>query len=165
MPRPKSKEELIALSQKNLDKLIGMVNNYPEQKTVQEFPAGTLNRNIKDVLAHLHTWHLMMLEWYKVGMNGDNPAIPSLGFTWKTLPELNRKIQDENKGLPLSKAINLLLESHGEIHKIMDKHTDEELFEKKRYHWTGSTSLAAYLISNTSSHYDWAIKLIKKALK
>ena len=98
-------------------------------------------------------------------MNGDNPAIPSLGFTWKTLPELNRKIQDENKGLPLSKAINLLLESHGEIHKIMDKHTDEELFEKKRYHWTGSTSLAAYLISNTSSHYDWAIKLIKKALK
>lgn len=43
MPRPKSKEELIALSQKNLDKLIGMVNNYPEQKPVQEFPAGTLN--------------------------------------------------------------------------------------------------------------------------
>ena len=42
---------------------------------------------------------------------------------------------------------------------------DDELFEKKRYKWTGSTSLGAYLVSATSSHYDWAFKLIKKCLK
>ena len=37
--------------------------------------------------------------------------------------------------------------------------------EKKKYKWTGSTSLGAYLVSATSSHYDWAYKLIKKCLK
>ncbi|HOP45228.1 MAG TPA: ClbS/DfsB family four-helix bundle protein, partial [Flavobacteriales bacterium] len=41
----------------------------------------------------------------------------------------------------------------------------EELFEKKRYRWTGSTSLGAYLVSATSSHYDWALKLIQKVLR
>ncbi|EPR66424.1 ClbS/DfsB family four-helix bundle protein [Cyclobacterium qasimii] len=165
MPRPKSKIELISLSQGNFDKLIDLVNNYPEEKVNQTFPAGTLNRDIKDVLAHLHQWHLLMLEWYRVGMKGEKPDIPFPGFTWKTLPALNRKIREENKDIPLKETLKLLLHSHLEIHKIMDKHSEEELFEKKRYHWTGTTSLAAYLISNTSSHYDWALKLIKKSLK
>ncbi|WP_339925494.1 ClbS/DfsB family four-helix bundle protein [uncultured Cyclobacterium sp.] len=165
MPRPKSKKELIASSQLNFDKLIDLVKNYPEEKVKQAFPSTALNRNIKDVLAHLHQWHLLMLEWYRVGMNGGKPTIPFPGFTWKTLPELNKKIREENKDVPLMEVLNLLHHSHLEIHKIMDKHSDEELFEKKRYHWTGTTSLAAYLISNTSSHYDWALKLIKNSLK
>ncbi len=49
--------------------------------------------------------------------------------------------------------------------KLIEKHSDVELFEKKRYKWTGTTSLGAYLISSTSSHYDWAIKLIKRSMK
>ncbi|GAB3001143.1 ClbS/DfsB family four-helix bundle protein [uncultured Cyclobacterium sp.] len=165
MPRPQSKDELIFLSQKNFDKLMDEVNAYPDEKRTLTFPPPTLNRNIKDVLAHLHRWHLMMLEWYRVGMKGQQPNIPAKGYTWKTLPELNRKIQEENKTLLLEEAIDLVRGSHKKIHIIMDQHTNEELFEKKRYKWTGSTSLGAYLISNTSSHYDWASKLIKKSLK
>ncbi|MEM7107806.1 MAG: ClbS/DfsB family four-helix bundle protein [Bacteroidota bacterium] len=48
---------------------------------------------------------------------------------------------------------------------MIEEHSEEELFEKKRYKWTGTTSLAAYLISATSSHYDWALKLMKKCFK
>ncbi|MDO6438045.1 ClbS/DfsB family four-helix bundle protein [Cyclobacterium sp. 1_MG-2023] len=165
MPRPQSKDELIFLSQKNFDRLMDEVNAYPEEKRRQAFPPLTLNRDIKDVLAHLHQWHLMMLEWYRVGMKGQKPDIPAKGYTWKTLPELNRKIQVENENLLLEEAIDLVRDSHKKIHKIMNQHTNEELFEKKRYNWTGSTSLGAYLISNSSSHYDWASKLIKKSLK
>lgn len=165
MPRPQSKYELINFSQNNFDKLMGEVNAYPEKKRHQAFPSGTLNRNIRDVLAHLHQWHLLMLEWYKIGMNGEKPYMPAKGHTWKTLPELNRKIQEENRNLPLEEAIQLVNDSHKKIHKIIEKHTHEELFEKRRYKWTGTTSLGAYLISNTSSHYDWAFKIIKKSLK
>lgn len=35
----------------------------------------------------------------------------------------------------------------------------------KGYNWTGSNSLAAYIIGATSSHYAWAHKLIKKCKK
>lgn len=34
-----------------------------------------------------------------------------------------------------------------------------ELFTKRLYSWTGSTSLGAYLVSSTSSHYDWGKKV------
>jgi hypothetical protein len=46
---------------------------------------------------------------------------------------------------------------------LIEAHGDEELFTKKRYAWTGSTSLGAYLVSATSSHYDWATKKLRKA--
>lgn len=165
MPRPKSKAELIELSQANYKKLIDLVDSFSEDDVSREFPKGTLNRNIKDVLAHLHEWHLMMLNWYTVGMQGSKPDMPAKGFTWRTLPDLNRQIWEKYKALNLSEARERLQDSYQNIQKLILNHTDEELFEKKRYKWTGSTSLGAYLISNTSSHYDWAIKLINKSMK
>lgn len=55
--------------------------------------------------------------------------------------------------------------SHAEVMALIEAHSDEELFTRKRYAWTGSTSLGAYLVSCTSSHYDWALKLIRNGLK
>jgi hypothetical protein len=40
--------------------------------------------------------------------------------------------------------------------------SDEELFEKKHFSWTGTTSVGAYCISAGPSHYDWAMKKIKQ---
>lgn len=45
----------------------------------KEFPLETLNRNIRDVLMHLHNWHLMMLNWYETGMAGQKPEMPAKG--------------------------------------------------------------------------------------
>lgn len=165
MPRPQSKKELSELSQSNYNKLLSLVNSYTELELNREFPAGTLNRNVKDVLAHLHEWHLMMLNWYEIGMKGEKPDMPAKGYTWRTLPELNQKIQEKHQNSELESVKKRLNQSYLQIQTIINKHSDEELFEKKRYKWTGSTSLAAYLISNSSSHYDWALKLIKKSMK
>ncbi|KKL68507.1 hypothetical protein LCGC14_2124310, partial [marine sediment metagenome] len=90
MPRPKTKTELLELSQKNYSKLIDYVDSLSEKVQQAVFPKGYLNRNIKDVLAHLHHWHLMFLEWYETGMAGQKPDMPAKGYTWKTLPDLNR---------------------------------------------------------------------------
>ena len=165
MPRPKTKSELVSLSQSNFKKLLEFIDTFSPTEQERNFPNGTLNSNIKDVLAHLHHWHLMMREWYQEGMSGKNPAMPAKGYTWKTLPALNREIQKQYKNVSLDKSKKLLIKSFEEIQILIAKHSEVELFEKKRYKWTGSTSLAAYLISNTSSHYDWAIKLIKKCKK
>lgn len=131
----------------------------------KEFAKGTMNRNIRDVLAHLHHWHLMMLEWYQTGMKGNKPDIPAKGYTWKTTPELNKKIWEEYRNTGLAEISKKLEKSHKELMKVIEKHTDEELFEKKKYKWTGTTSMGAYFVSATSSHYDWALKLMKKGLK
>lgn len=59
MPRPKTKEELITLSKKNYAKLIEHIASLSEEERKSEFPEEYLNRNIKDVIAHLHHWHLL----------------------------------------------------------------------------------------------------------
>lgn len=165
MARPKNKKELKELSNRNYKKLIDFVNEIPLDTQEKEFPKGTLNRNIKDVLAHLHHWHLLMEYWYNVGMQGEKPIMPAKGYTWKTLPDFNKTVKEKYRDTSLKESKELLSFSFDKIQKIIDKHSNEELFEKKRYHWTGSTSLGAYLISNTSSHYDRALKLIKKQIK
>ncbi|MDN5216324.1 ClbS/DfsB family four-helix bundle protein [Fulvivirgaceae bacterium BMA12] len=165
MPRPKTKAELIQLSQENFRKLNDFVDAFSEPELIAEFPEGTLNRNIRDVLAHLHEWHLMMLNWYHVGMDGKKPDIPAKGYTWKTLPALNKEIWDKYHTVDLGEVRKMLNTSFATLQQVIGKHSDEELFEKKRYKWTGTTSLGAYFISATSSHYDWAYKLIKKCKK
>ncbi len=165
MPRPKTKEELLYLAKANFDKLNDLIDSFAPQDQLKEFPKGTMNRNICDVLAHLHHWHLMMLDWYKIGMKGDKPDMPAKGYTWKTVPELNKEIWKQYHHADLKEVRELLRSSFKKVYQLIDKHSNEELFEKKHYAWTGSTSLGAYFISATSSHYDWAYKLIKKCTK
>ena len=162
MPRPKTKTALLSLSQSNYDRLLALVDSLPPEDRESEFPEGYLNRNISDVLAHLHHWHHLFLTWYAVGMKGEKPDMPAKGYTWKTLPELNREIWTKYKDYGLESSQKLLDQSFAQIQEVINGHSQEELFEKKKYKWTGTTSLAAYLISATSSHYDWAYKLIGK---
>ena len=165
MPRPKNKTELQSLSKQNYERLMTFIDRFSQEEQVREFPEGTMNRNIRDVLAHLHHWHLMLLEWYAVGMQGRKPEMPAKGYTWKTTPALNKWIWEKYNTEPLATVKEVLNESFTLLQNVIDQHSNEELFEKKRYKWTGSTSLGSYLVSATSSHYDWAYKLIKKAFK
>jgi len=163
MPRPKTKEELVQASQSEYDALMRLVEPLPAETTEISGVCGEWN--IKDVLAHLHAWHAMFLVWYERGMAGEKPEMPAPGYTWKTTPDLNARIYQEHKNTPLAETLVRLSSSHAGVQKIIIKHSDAELFTKKRYGWTGSTSLGAYLVSTTSSHYDWAQKLIRKFVK
>lgn len=166
MPKPKSKEELLELSQANLQKLLELIDSLNPKEKVANFPEGlSMQRNARDVLSHLHHWHLMLMDWYDIGMGGKKPEMPAPGYTWKTTSELNFKIRDMYENVSLDDMRIRFSESYQNVRKIILRHSQEELFTKKRYAWTGSTSLGAYLISATSSHYDWAIKVLKKYKK
>lgn len=165
MPRPKTKEELLHLSKANFEELEAYIDGMDPALQEKEFPKGTMNRNVRDILAHLHHWHLMMRGWHDEGMKGLKPAMPAEGYTWRTVPDLNRKIWEQYSNEGLENVRKLLRDSYEDIQKIIRSHSDEDLFEKKKYKWTGSTSMGSYLVSATSSHYDWGLKMIKKALK
>ncbi len=165
MARPKQKSDLLDQSTAEYQRLLNWIDDLPPESQTAEFPPGTMNRNIRDILGHLHHWHLMMLEWYHVGMSGQKPEIPAPGFTWKTTPELNRKIWETCQEFSLEETRARFEKTHAAVHQLIGQHSQEELFQKKRYPWTGSTSLGAYLISATCSHYGWGLKLMKKAMK
>jgi hypothetical protein len=168
MPRPASKKELLELAEINLNKLLDFIDDLPDDIKYRVYENNELNdrdKTISDVICHLHEWHLMMKNWYKIGMSGKKPAIPAEDVTWQTLPVLNRRIYEKYKGTELKKAITMFKKSHKDVMALIEKHTDNELFTKKKYQWTGTTSLGSFLISSTSSHYDWALKTVKPLKK
>ena len=166
MPRPKNREELISLSSENFIKLFELINSFTEKQQRAEYIFdNNRDKNIRDILVHLHHWHLMMMEWYEVGMAGGNPEKPAKGYTFKDTPKLNAKIWKMYQNTDYETSIELVNSSFEKLQSIIKSHSDEELFEKKRYKWTGSTSMGSYLISSTSSPYDWTMKLLRQSLR
>jgi hypothetical protein len=168
MPRPTNKKALLELAETNCNTLLDFIDALPDAVKNGVYTNNELNdrdKTIGDVICHLHEWHIMMQKWYTVGMAGKKPAIPAEGYTWIDYTGLNHEIYEKYKGTALKKALALFKRSHKDVMGLIENHTDAELFTKKKYQWTGTTSLGAYLISATSSHYDWGLKTIKPLKK
>ena len=73
-----------------------------------------------------------------------------------------------SSGAGKSTVLNILggMDTNDEGEVIIDEEkisnfSNKELFTKKYFDWTGSTSLGQYFQSSMSSHYEWAYKKIK----
>ena len=68
---------------------------------------------------------------------------------------------------PTTKAdlIQAANDQFAKLWTLIGEMSDEELLAKGVFDWTGTTTLGSYCVSATSSHYNWAFKDIKKALK
>ena len=166
MPRPTTKQDLIIAANEQFEKLWKLINSMGDEKQHAIFSFEDRDKNLRDVLIHLYEWHQMLQQWYTVGvLNGGIPAVPGEGYTWKTLPALNLKIWERYQNVPLDDAKAMLKDSHKMIMDLIDKHTNDELFSRGVYKWTKTSTLGAYFIGSTSSHYDWAMKKIKRHIK
>ncbi|MBQ7158298.1 MAG: ClbS/DfsB family four-helix bundle protein [Treponema sp.] len=126
---------------------------------------GRETKNVRDVLIHLYEWHMLMLKF--VENNADKTdsksAIAFLPseYTWKTYGAMNVMFWKCHQDTSLDSAKQMFSETHKKVIALAEKYTNEELFTKKYFPWTGTTDLGSYFVSTTSSHYDWAIKKIK----
>lgn len=162
MPRPKTKAELQTGSADKYAQLNTMLDALTPSQLNATFPFDHRDRNIRDVIAHLHEWQVMMLNWYETGMAGAEPDMPAKGYTWRTTPELNAVIWAKYQNTSLKLVRKKLATSHDALLILVATHTNDELFTKRRFPWTGTTSLGSYLTSALPSHYDWAIKLVRR---
>lgn len=166
MPRPTNKDDLIEAADDQFAKLWKLIDSMSDVEQHAGFSFDDRDRNVRDVLVHLHEWHNMMERWHRIGtLEGGLPAVPGEGYTWKTLPDLNLMIWRTYQDTPLDDSKSVLKESHARIVNLIDGHSDEELFSKGMYRWTKTTTLGAYFISSTSSHYEWAMKKIKRHIR
>lgn len=74
---------------------------------------------------------------------------------------MNMKFWEKHQNTSLDKAKAMLETSHREVMALADTFSDEELFQKGVFEWVGGSTLGSYFVSNTSSHYNWAIKKLK----
>ena len=165
MARPTNKKELLDQAQVNFDKLSTLINSLSLEEQLGEFPFEGRDRQIRDCLCHLYEWHQLFLHWVK--NNQDNQPSPFLPepYNWKTYPGMNLQFFEKHQQTSLEEAKTMLHTSHQDCLTLIETFTDEELFTKKYFNWTGTTSLGSYAVSATSSHYDWALKILRKYKK
>ena len=172
MARPTTKEALATVAQEKFDKMWSIIDKM--SRTQQEAPfspemasAGkethwARDKNLRDVLVHLYEWHQLLLAWVKANTNGEKRDFLPQPYNWRNYPDMNVAFWEKHQATTLPKAKGLLKDSHAEVMKLLDHFSQEELFSKQSFSWTGTTTLGAYFISATASHYDWAIKKLKK---
>jgi hypothetical protein len=174
MPRATTKNELITSATEQWDKLWKLIDALPDAKAVV-FDFGDdpklkeahwqRDKNLRDVFVHLYEWHTLLLDWTAANMNGNNKPFLPEPYTWKTYGDMNVGFWQKHQSTPFDNAFAMLHESHGKVLALIDGFTNEELFEKKHFPWTGTTNIGTYCVSVTASHYDWAMKKIKQYLK
>lgn len=162
MARATTRDELLESSASAYAALGALLDRLPDASMTAPFPFEDRDRCVRDVLGHLHAWHLMALAWHEQGSRGERPAIPAPGHTWRTLPALNHEIWLRYQDVDLAIVRADLDASHRAVRDVIAEHSDAELFTKRLYPWTGTTSLGAYLVSATTSHYAWAMKKLRR---
>ena len=108
---------------------------------------------------------VLLLNWVKANQDGNlQPFLPA-PYTWKSYGQMNQEFLEKHQSTSLSEAKQLFEASHQDVMTLADTFSNEELFTKKMFDWTGTTSLGAYFISAVPSHYDWAMKKLRKQIK
>lgn len=161
--RPTTKDELLTVATHEFEKLWIAVGEVDDDD--RERPGACDDWSVKDLLAHLDAWHDMFLKWEAVGSTGGQPKIPAPGYTFADTPALNAAIQQRCSDHTWADVEARLRRSHGQVIGVITSYSPDDLFTKKRFGWTGSTSVASYAISASSSHYAWASKLVRRWAK
>jgi hypothetical protein len=163
MPRPTNQIDLLTAAGEEFERLWAAVDTIPVAD--RERSGACEKWSVKDLLSHLHAWHEMALGWESLGSVGERPAIPAEGYTFAETPALNQAIYERTKDNSWDDVVGALTRTHEALLSVISSYPDPELFEKRRHPWTRSTSVGAYMVSATSSHYAWASKLIRRFAK
>ena len=171
MPRPTSKLELIKASSEQFERMWQLIDSMTNDERNSVFNFGDTivqkeahwkrDKNIRDILVHLYEWHQLLLNWISSNQKGEAKPFLQEPYNWKTYGDMNVALWGKHQTTPYESAKNMLLRSHESVMVLIESFTDEELFERKHFNFTGTTTLGSYFVSVTSSHYSWAINKLK----
>jgi len=175
MARPTTKKDLVIVANEQYDKLWGIINSMNDEDQRKDFTfdkeiAGNeahwkRDNNVRDVLIHLYEWHQLLLNWVASNQKGVSATFLPSPYNWKTYGDMNIGFWEKHQNTSYEKAVENLKESHQKVMALIETFSNEELFSKNHIDWTGTSTLGSYCVSATSSHYDWAMKKLKKHLK
>jgi len=175
MSRSTTKPDLLKTANEQFEKIWDLVDVMTDEEKNAVFNFGDAfiqkeahwkrDKNLRDVLVHLYEWHQLLLNWVRHNQRGEEkPFIPA-PYNWKTYGQMNVGFFEKHQQTLLGDSIEMLKESHASVMNMIDSFSNDELFAKKSFSWTGTSTLGSYCVSATASHYDWAIKKIKAHIK
>ncbi len=170
MARPTTKTDLLAAATSNYEKLNALAGELTRKELSEPFDFSNYkkkeahwkrDKNLRDIFIHLYEWHQLLLNWVHSNQNGDNKPFLPKPYNWKTYGDMNVEFWKKHQSTSLEDAKSMFQKSHSEVMELAETFSNEELFSKGVYKWVGGSTLGSYFTSNTSSHYEWAIKKLK----
>ena len=165
MPRPTTKADLIQAANEQFAKLWTLIGEMSDEEKRADIVPNERDKNVRDILVHLYEWHCLLLNWIQTNTNGKPSSFLPAPYNWKTYPQMNVVFWEKHQNTSYTDAETMLKKTHKEVMALIETFSNEALFAKGVFDWTGTTTLGSYCVSATSSHYNWAFKDIKKALK
>ncbi|MGY3767062.1 ClbS/DfsB family four-helix bundle protein [Vagococcus vulneris] len=175
MVRPVNKQELIVAAQDKFQQMMSLIGELDNGQKQVDFDWSNQkigkeahwerDKNIRDVIIHLFEWHKLLLNWVEANQVGEGTSFLPEPYNWRTYGQMNQEFFEKHQQTEFEEALGLVQKSHKQVMLLIDSFSDEALFTKKYFSWTGGSTLGSYCISATSSHYEWAIKKIKKHKK
>lgn len=152
--------DLIARNDAEFADLITLIEASPA-RWEEQFAGGGRDRNLRDVVAHLHAWHILLERWYADGAAGGSPAIPAEGYSWRELDALNEGLRQQWQDASLAELLPLLRASHEALQAMVALHSDSELAAPDAFEWTQGTPLGEFAWECGGGHYAWARAAIR----
>lgn len=175
MGRPVTKNELVSAAETGFEAMNALIEGLTEKETGTPFDFSgdekkkeahwKRDKNVRDILIHLYEWHRLLINWIGANEKGENKPFLPEPYNWKNYGEMNVMIWEKHQNTSAEEAKKMLTESHAQVMKLAEKFSDDELFTKGVFKWTGGSTLGSYFISCTSSHYNWAVKKLKAHIK
>ncbi len=145
-------------------KLTALIGSLPAERLDEPFAGTARDRNVRDVVAHLHAWHILLERWYSEGTTGGSPAIPAEGYAWSRLADLNEDLRLQWQDTTLAELMPLLKASHESLQAMVALHTDAELDDPAAYAWTRGSALGEFAVECGGNHYAWGRATITAGL-
>ncbi|GFI18438.1 hypothetical protein IMSAGC009_03614 [Lachnospiraceae bacterium] len=169
MARPTTKKDFITAAEANYKEMNDLISSLTEKELSTPFTFDDTkkeahwkrDKNLRDVLIHLYEWHQLLLVWVSSNKAGeDRPFIPK-PYNWKTYGKMNEFFWQKHQNTSLDEAKEMLDKSHSEVMALAETFTNDELFSREAFKWTNKNALGSFFVSDTASHYSWAVKKLK----
>ncbi len=158
-----SKQDLIALTEKEFDKLRKTLDGVDETQAATPHPEDAIT--IKDTILHRVHWINLFFKWYKDGEAGREVVTPAPGYKWNQLKAYNARIREETRDVAWPAAKDRLKRAHKKLVKLLAGLDEKTLYGPSPYNWTNKWTLGRWAESSGPSHYRSAAKYIREIRK
>ena len=119
--------------------------------------------SIKDILAHITSWHHRLLMWLDAAVRNEEPTISGPDNV-EEMDALNAQFYQENKSLPLDEVLSDFRTTHQHIMDIVQAMPEEDLISPHRFAWSKGEPLWQVIAGDTYEHYQEHIEQIQEWL-
>ena len=135
----------------------------PLDKT-QYFTEGVIpGWSIKDMLAHIASWHHRLLAWLDAAVRNQEPTISGPDNV-EEMNALNAQFYQENISRPLDEVLTDFRTTRQQIMDIVQAMPEEDLMSPHRFAWSQGKPLWHLIAGDTFEHYEEHLAQIQEWL-